>query len=181
MATSKTVSGEFRTKVYFAHVQEPSQYGNYEVNLAVTPEIEKVLTDLRLDKKIKDGKDKINEGGKYITLRNSVVDLKGFESDMVIVDQNMRRTKELVGNGSECIVYWRSYDTPKYGKVIKLGKMIDWDDENKKKKFATLKVIELVSFAKTSGFEFTEEEDMFPPSEDLKKDTAKVMSFEIEA
>jgi hypothetical protein len=172
MATAtKTVTGEFHTKVYFAHVQEPSQFGNYEVNLAVTPEI---------DKKIKDGKERINDGGKYITLRNPVVDLKGFESEMVIIDQAGKRTKALIGNGSECIVYWRSYDTPKYGKVIKLGKMIDWDEDNKKKKFGTLKVIELVEFSKPSG-DFAdaleESADPFPPSEDLKKD----MTFEIEA
>jgi len=180
MATaSKTVSGEFRSTVYFAHVQEPSQFGNYEVNVAVTPEIEKKLIELRLDKKIKNGKDKINDGGKYITLRNSVVDLKGFESEMVILDQNGKKTKALVGNGSECVIYWRSYDTPKYGKVIKLGKMIDWDEDNKKKKFATLKVIELVSYEKPED-EFSAalaEEDPFPASADLTKSA----EFEIEA
>jgi hypothetical protein len=183
MATaSKTVTGEFRTKVYFAHVQEPSQFGNYEVNLAVTPEIEKKLIELRLDKKIKDGKERINDGGKYLTLRNPVVDLKGFESEMVIIDENGKRTKSLIGNGSECIVYWRVYDTPKYGKVIKLGKMIDWDEENKKKKFGTLKVVELVSYEKPTD-EFAsamEEADPFPPSEELKVKPRSV-EFEIEA
>ena len=180
---TKTVTGEFRTKVYFAHVQEPSQFGNYEVNLAVTPEIEKKLIELRLDKKIKDGKDRINDGGKFITLRNPVVDLKGFESEMVIIDQAGKRTKALIGNGSECIVYWRSYDTPKYGKVIKLGKMLDWDEDNKKKKFGTLKVIELVEYAKpSSDFDSALEEtvDTFPPSENLKA-APKDMTFEIEA
>jgi hypothetical protein len=182
MATaSKTVTGEFRTKVYFAHVQEPSQFGNYEVNLAVTPEIEKKLIELRLDKKIKDGKERINDGGKYLTLRNPVVDLKGFESEMVIIDENGKRTKALIGNGSECIVYWRSYDTPKYGKVIKLGKMIDWDEENKKKKFGTLKVVELVSYEKpTDEFAAAIESDPFPPSENLEVKPRSV-EFEIEA
>ena len=182
MATaSKTVTGEFRTKVYFAHVQEPSQFGNYEVNLAVTPEIEKKLIELRLDKKIKDGKERINDGGKYLTLRNPVVDLKGFESEMVIIDENGKRTKALIGNGSECIVYWRSYDTPKYGKVIKLGKMIDWDEENKKKKFGTLKVVELVSYEKpTDEFAAAIENDPFPPSENLEVKPRSV-EFEIEA
>lgn len=181
MATaSKTVTGEFRTKVYFAHVQEPSQFGNYEVNLAVTPEIEKKLIELRLDKKIKDGKERINDGGKYLTLRNPVVDLKGFESEMVIIDENGKRTKALIGNGSECIVYWRSYDTPKYGKVIKLGKMIDWDEDNKKKKFGTLKVIELVSYEKPDEFAAAMEEDPFPKSENLEVKPRSV-EFEIEA
>jgi len=182
MATaSKTVTGEFRTKVYFAHVQEPSQFGNYEVNLAVTPEIEKKLIELRLDKKIKDGKERINDGGKYLTLRNPVVDLKGFESEMVIIDENGKRTKSLIGNGSECLVYWRVYDTPKYGKVIKLGKMIDWDEENKKKKFGTLKVVELVSYEKpTDEFAAAIESDPFPPSENLEVKPRSV-EFEIEA
>jgi len=181
MATSsKTVTGEFRTKVYFAHVQEPSQFGNYEVNLAVTPEIEKKLIELRLDKKIKDGKERINDGGKFLTLRNPVVDLKGFESEMVIIDQAGKRTKSLIGNGSECIVYWRSYDTPKYGKVIKLGKMIEWDEDNKKKKFGAIKVIELVEYAKPNEFADAMEEDS-PPFEELKvKTKAKDMTFEIE-
>jgi hypothetical protein len=178
---SKTVTGEFRTKVYFAHVQEPSQFGNYEVNLAVTPEIEKKLIELRLDKKIKDGKERINDGGKYLTLRNPVVDLKGFESEMVIIDENGKRTKSLIGNGSECLVYWRVYDTPKYGKVIKLGKMIDWDEENKKKKFGTLKVVELVSYEKpTDEFAAAIESDPFPPSENLEVKPRSV-EFEIEA
>lgn len=176
----KTVSGEFRSTVYFAHVQEPSQFGNYEINIAVTPEIEKKLIELRLDKKIKEGKERINDGGKYLTLRNSVVDLKGFESEMVVLDQNGKRTKNLIGNGSECLVYWRSYDTPKYGKVIKLGKMIDWDEDNKKKKFATIKVIELVEYEKQLD-EFAaaleDEADPFPKSE-LPK--SKKASFEIE-
>lgn len=182
MATSKTVTGEFRTKVYFAHVQEPSQFGNYEVNLAVTPEMEKKLIELRLDKKIKDGKERINNGGKYLTLRNSAVDLKGFESEMVVIDQNGKRTKELIGNDSECIVYWRVYDTPKYGKVIKLGKMIDWDEDNKVKKFGTLKVVELVPYNSPVN-EFAdamEEEDPFPPSTNLKP-KPKSAEFEIEA
>ena len=187
---TKTITGEFRTKVYFAHVQEPSQFGNYEINLAVTPEIEKKLIELRLDKKIKDGKERINNGGKFLTLRNAVVDLKGFESEMVIIDQNGKRTKALIGNDSECIVYWRVYDTPKYGKVIKLGKMLDWDEENKKKKFGTLKIVELVEYSKPSD-EFadamdTAEEDPFPKSAELplpvpKKDKSKSVSFEIEA
>lgn len=183
MANSKTVTGEFRTKVYFAHVQEPSQYGHYEVNIAVTPEIEKKLIELRLDKKIKDGKEKINDGGKYLTLRNSAVDLRGFESEMVIIDQNGKRTKDLVGNGSECIVYWRSYDTPKYGKVIKFGKMIDWDEDNKKKKFGAMKVLELVSYAaKANEFAdaMADDEDPFPPSAELKAKPREA-SFEIEA
>jgi len=184
MATTKTVTGEFRTKVYFAHVQEPSQFGNYEVNLAVTPEMEKALISMRLDKKIKDGKERINNGGKYLTLRNAAVDLSGFESEMVVIDQNGKRTKDLIGNDSECIVYWRSYDTPKYGKVIKLGKMIDWDEENKKKKFGALKVIELVAYASPVN-EFAaamdEAEDPFPPSADLKPKKSKSVEFEIEA
>ena len=181
MATaSKTVTGEFRTKVYFAHVQEPSQYGNYEVNLAVTPEIEKRLIELRLDKKIKEGKERINDGGKFITLRNAPVDLKGFESEMVIIDENGKRTKALIGNGSECIVYWRVYDHPKYGKVIKLGKMIDWDEENKKKKFGTLKIVELVAYDKPEDAfaDAMDDEDPFPKSAELKTKTAE---FEIEA
>lgn len=181
MATaSKTITGEFRTKVYFAHVQEPSQFGNYEINLAVTPEMEKKLVEMRLDKKIKDGKERINDGGKYLTLRNSAVDLKGFESEMVVIDQNGKRTKALIGNGSECIVYWRSYDTPKYGKVIKLGKMIDWDEDNKKKKFGTLKVVELVAYEKQQD-EFADAMDDDDPvftSAELKTKTAE---FEIEA
>lgn len=196
MATaSKTVTGEFRTKVYFAHVQEPSQFGNYEINLAVTPEIEKKLIDLRLDKKIKDGKERINNGGKYITLRNATVDLKGFESEMVVIDQNGKRTKALIGNDSECIVYWRSYDTPKYGKVIKLGKMIEWDEENKKKKFGTLKIVELVAYDKPDDFadaldSSSDDDDPFPkselppPAEVKAKGTnvsKKTVSFEIEA
>jgi hypothetical protein len=189
--TSKTITGEFRTKVYFAHVQEPSQYGNYEINLAVTPEIEKKLIELRLDKKIKDGKERINNGGKFLTLRNAAIDLGGFESEMVVIDQNGKRTKSLIGNDSECIVYWRSYDTPKYGKVIKLGKMIDWDEENKKKKFGTLKIVELVEYASPVN-EFaaamdaaSEGEDPFPKSElpppaEVKAKSKKV-TFEIEA
>ena len=187
---TKTITGEFRTKVYFAHVQEPSQFGNYEINLAVTPEIEKKLIELRLDKKIKDGKERINNGGKFLTLRNAVVDLKGFESEMVIIDQNGKRTKALIGNDSECIVYWRVYDTPKYGKVIKLGKMIDWDEENKKKKFGTLKIVELVEYNKPedafSEAMDTAEEDPFPKSAELppaevKTKKGKSVSFEIEA
>lgn len=191
---TKTITGEFRTKVYFAHVQEPSQFGNYEINLAVTPEIEKKLIELRLDKKIKGGKERINNGGKYITLRNSVVDLKGFESEMVIIDQNGKRTKSLIGNDSECIVYWRSYDTPNYGKVIKLGKMLDWDEENKKKKFGALKIIELVEYSKPNEFadamDAAEEADPFPKSAELPPPEVKTtnvskksksVSFEIEA
>lgn len=188
MATAtKTLTGEFRTKVYFAHVQEPSQFGNYEVNLAVTPEMEKTLISMRLDKKIKDGKERINNGGKYITLRNSAVDLQGHESEMVVIDQNGKRTKALVGNDSECIVYWRSYDTPKYGKVIKLGKMIDWDQENKKKKFGALKIVELVAFGIEPRDEFAaamEEataDEQLPPPLVAPKSRKKDVTFEIEA
>lgn len=193
MATnSKTVTGEFRTKVYFAHVQEPSQYGHYEVNIAVTPEIEKTLIDMRLDKKIKDGKERINDGGKFLTLRNAAIDLNGNDSEMVVIDQNGKRTKSLVGNGSECIVYWRSYDTPKYGKVIKLGKMIDWDQEGKKKKFGTMKVIDLVEYNSpvnefAAAMDEAEESDPFPKSElpvaasEVKAKKSKSISFEIEA
>jgi hypothetical protein len=191
MATaSKTVTGEFRTKVYFAHVQEPSQFGNYEINLAVTPEIEKKLIELRLDGKIKDGKERINNGGRFLTLRNAAIDLGGFESEMVVIDQNGKRTKSLIGNDSECIVYWRAYDTPKYGKVIKLGKMIDWDEENKKKKFGTLKIVELVEYASpvnefAAAMDAASEEDPFPKSElpppsEVKAKSKKV-TFEIEA
>jgi hypothetical protein len=104
---------------------------------------------------------------------------------MVVIDQNGKRTKALVGNDSECIVYWRSYDTPKYGKVIKLGKMIDWDQENKKKKFGAMKIVELVAYEKPNDEfasameEVTEDEPLAAPV--APKSRKKDVTFEIEA
>jgi hypothetical protein len=188
MNKSKTVTGEFKSKVYFTHVQSPSQYGNYEVNIAVTPDIEKKLIEMRLDKKIKDGKERINNGGKFLTLRNAVVDLQGFESEMVVLDQEGKKTKALIGNDSECIVYWRSYDSPKYGKVIKFGKMVNWDEDNKKKTFGAMKIVNLVEYAKPlNEFLSSEEENevtppVIPTAAAIKSSAKnkKSVSFEIE-
>ncbi len=141
-----TINGEFRSTVFYAHVHEPSKYGHFEINIAVTPEIEKELTKLRLDGKIKSGKDVVNNGGKYLALRTTEVDRSNNTSSMVIVDADGRPMKDLVGNGSECIVYWRAYDDAKYGRVIKFGKMLEWDQEAKTKTFAGLKVVKLVEY-----------------------------------
>jgi hypothetical protein len=77
--------------------------------------------------------------------------------------------------------------------VIKLGKMIDWDEENKKKKFGTLKIVELVEYASpvnefAAAMDAAAEEDPFPKSElpptttlEVKKTKGKTVSFEIEA
>ena len=141
-----TINGEFRSTVFYAHVHEPSKYGHFEINIAVTPEIEKQLVGYRLEGKIKDGKEAINNGGKYLALRTTEVDRSNNTSSMVIVDSDGRPMKELVGNGSECIVYWRAYDDPKYGRVIKFGKMLDWDQDAKTKTFAGLKVVKLIEY-----------------------------------
>lgn len=173
-ANTKTLNGEFRTNVYFAHVHEPSQYGNYEVNIAVTPEIEKELIKNRLDGKIKSGKESINNGGKYMTLRNAPVDRAGNTSQMVVVDSFGKPMTDLVGNGSECLIYWRAYDHPQYGRIIKFGKMLDWDQEAKTKKFAAMKVISLVEY-KAGG------NDFFEPLPPAKQTAAtKEVEFEIE-
>jgi hypothetical protein len=147
-----TINGEFRTRVAYAHVHEPSKYGHFETNIEVTPEIEKKLVELRLDKKIKSGKDALFNGGKYLALRTAQIDRSGTTSSMVVVDANGQPMTELVGNGSECIVFWRAYDDKQYGRVIKFGKMIDWDQEGKSKKFAGLKVVSLVPYQKTDTF-----------------------------
>ena len=174
MAASKTINGEFRTNVYFAHVHEPSQFGHFEVNLAVTPEIEKKLVELRLDGKIKKGKETINSGGKYITLRNPASDRSNNVSTMMVVDSFGKPMTELVGNGSECIVYWRAYDHPQYGRIIKFGKMMDWDQEAKTKQFAAMKVVNLVEY-KSGG------NDFFEPLPAAKEAPAsKSVEFEIE-
>ncbi len=174
MSASKTLNGEFRANVYFAHVHEPSQFGHFEVNIAVTPEIEKKLVELRLDGKVKSGKDTINNGGKYMTLRNPQSDRTNNVSSMVVVDSFGKPMTDLVGNGSECIVYWRAYDHPQYGRIIKFGKMLDWDQDEKTKKFAAMKVVNLVEY-KTGGNAF------FEPLPDAKEPPAsKEVEFEIE-
>jgi len=147
-----TINGEFRTRVAYAHVHEPSKYGHFETNIEVTPEIEKKLVELRLDKKIKSGKDTLFNGGKYLALRTTQIDRSGNVSSMVVVDANGQPMTDLVGNGSECIVFWRAYDDKQYGRVIKFGKMLDWDQEGKTKKFAGLKVVTLVPYQKTDTF-----------------------------
>lgn len=142
-----TINGEFRTRVAYAHVQEPSKFGHFEVNIEVTPDIEQELVKNRLDKKIKSGKDNIFDGGKYLSLRTAHVDRQGNVSSMLVVDANGKPMTDLVGNGSECIVYWRAYDDKQYGRVIKFGRMRDWDQEAKTKTFAGLKVVNLVPYA----------------------------------
>lgn len=175
-----TINGEFRTRVAYAHVQEPSKYGHFETNIEVTPEIESKLVELRLDKKIKSGKDNIFNGGKYLSLRTTQVDRGGNVSSMVVVDANGKPMTDLVGNGSECIVYWRSYDDKQYGRVIKFGKMLEWDQEAKTKKFAGLKVVNLVQYQKSDNFFAPVEAGQAPaPSVDQSTKT-RAAQFEIE-
>lgn len=173
-----TMNGEFRTTVFYAHVHEPSKYGHFEINLAVTPEMEKELTSLRLDGKIKAGKEAINNGGKYLALRTTQVDRSNNTSSMVIVGADGRPMKDLVGNGSECIVYWRAYDDKQYGRVIKFGKMLDWDQDAKTKTFAGLKVINLVEYK-------NDKNDFYTPVEGTSSTPSparqpKEVSFELE-
>jgi hypothetical protein len=70
--------------------------------------------------------------------------------------------------------------------------MIDWDEENKKKKFGTLKIVELVEYASpvnefAAAMDAASEEDPFPkselppPAEVKAKGKGKTVSFEIEA
>lgn len=176
-----TMNGEFRTTVFYAHVHEPSKYGHFEVNVAVTPEMEKELTSLRLDGKIKSGKDVVNNGGKYLALRTTQVDRSNNTSSMVVVDADGRPMQDLIGNGSECIVYWRAYDDKQYGRVIKFGKMLDWDQEGKTKKFAAMKVVKLVEYKNDKNDFFTPVAGAESDNTMAKKTPApKEVSFELE-
>lgn len=175
------LNGEFRTNVYYAHVHEPSKYGHFEINIEVTPEIEKQLIANRLDGKIKSGKDNIANGGKYLALRTTQIDRSGNVSSMVVVDSNGVLMKDLVGNGSECIVYWRAYDDQKYGRVIKFGKMLDWDQEGKTKTFAAVKVVNLVPYEnKTNNFFSPVAGAEFDKAMASSPKAPKEMAFELE-
>lgn len=177
-----TINGEFRTRVAYPYVHEPSKYGSFEVNLEVTPEIEKKLVELRLDKKIKSGKDNLFNGGKYLSLRTPQMERSGVSSTMIVVGPNGQPTQDLVGNGSECIIYWRSYDDKQYGRVIKFGKMLEWNKEDNTKKFAALKVVNLIPYEKKDPF-YSPVEGYSPEKESSGTDTGtpdRVVEFELE-
>ena len=176
-----TINGEFRTRVAYAHVQEPSKFGHFEVNIEVTPDIEEELVKHRLDKKIKSGKDTIFDGGKYLSLRTAQVDRQGNVSKMLVVDALGKLMTDLVGNGSECIVYWRAYDDKQYGRVIKFGKMRDWDQEGKTKTFDALKVVNLVEYSKANDSFFTPLEVGAAPKPTKVTNKSRAAEFEIEA
>jgi len=176
-----TTNGEFRTRVMYAHVQEPSKFGHYETNIEVTPDIEEQLVGLRLDKKIKSGKENIFDGGKYLTLRTAHVDRQGNISKMVVVDALGKPMTDLIGNGSECIVYWRAYDDKQYGRVIKFGRMLEWDEDAKIKKFAALKVVNLVEYSKGTDSFFAPLEVGAAPKPTKVTNKSRAAEFEIEA
>lgn len=175
-----TINGEFRSKIAYAHVHEPSQYGHFEVNVEVTPEIEKQLIEYRLEGKIKSGKANIFDGGKHLPLRTTQVDRGGNVSSIIVVDSNGKPMKDLVGNGSECITYWRAYDDPKYGRVIKFGKMLDWDQEGKTKTFAGLKVVSLIEYKNDKNTFFTPVDNNFSAALAAVPKASKEVSFELE-
>ena len=153
MADKKIVLKD--VEVCWAKLQEPatkwkSDELEYTVALKMTDQLERLMTDYKLNKTVKEGKDTTFDGARFIQIGLDEKTRGGWTRYGEVYDKDGNPTQSLVGNGSKVNMFV-SIGESQYGNIIKLGHLSHMESETKEMYFDFCQVMELVDFEQPSA------------------------------
>jgi hypothetical protein len=153
MADKKIVIKD--VEVSWAKLQEPdnkymSEDLEYSVSLKMNDQLEKLMTDYKINKKVKEGKDSTFDGARHINITLTEKTSGGWTRFGEVYDKNGNPTEALVGNGSKVNMFVTIGDS-NYGNIIKLGHLSDMNRDTKEMFFDFCQVMEIVDYEAPSA------------------------------
>jgi hypothetical protein len=153
MADKKIVIKD--VEVSWAKLQEPdtkymSEEMEFSVTLKMTDQLEKLMTDYKINKKVKEGKDSTFDGARHINIVLSERTSGGWTRFGEVYDKDGNPSESLVGNGSKVNMFVTVGDSS-YGNIIKLGHLSDMNRDTKEMFFDFCQVMELVDYESPSA------------------------------
>ena len=153
MADKKIVIND--VEVSWAKLQEPankymSDELEYSVSLKMNDQLEKLMTDYKINKKVKEGKDSTFDGARHINIALAEKTSGGWTRYGEVYDKDGNPSKALVGNGSKVNMFVTIGDS-NYGNIIKLGHLADMNRETKEMFFEFCQVMEIVDYEAPSA------------------------------
>ena len=143
------------TEVCWAKLQEPapkymSEDLEYTVAIKMNDQLEKLMTDYKLNKKVKEGKDSTFDGARFIQIGLDEKTRGGWTRYGEVYDANGNPSEALIGNGSKVNMFV-SIGNSQYGNIIKLGHLSTMNNETKEMFFDFCQVMDLVEYNQTSA------------------------------
>ena len=154
MATDKKIVLK-DVEVCWAKIQEPankymSDELEYTVAVKMNDQLDRLMKDFKLNKKVKEGKDSTFDGGRFIQVGLDEKTRSGWTRYGEVYDKDGNPTESLVGNGSKMNLFVSIGDSS-YGNIIKLGHLSHMEQETKEMYFDFCQVMELVDFEQSSA------------------------------
>ena len=154
MADKKIVIKD--VEVSWAKLQEPANMYKsetemeYSVSLKMNDQLEKIMTDYKINKTVREGKDSTFEGARHINIALTEKTSGGWTRYGEVYDKNGNPSEALVGNGSKVNMFVTIGDS-NYGNIIKLGHLSDMNRDTKEMFFDFCQVMEIVDYEAPSA------------------------------
>lgn len=154
MADKKIVIKD--VEVSWAKLQEPANMYKsetemeYSVSLKMNDQLEKIMTDYKINKTVREGKDSTFDGARHINIALTEKTSGGWTRYGEVYDKNGNPSKALVGNGSKVNMFITIGDSS-YGNIIKLGHLSDMNRESMEMFFDFCQVMEIIDYEAPSA------------------------------
>tara|TARA_B110000908_G_scaffold69520_1_gene83853 strand:- start:1540 stop:2070 length:531 start_codon:yes stop_codon:yes gene_type:complete len=153
MADKKIVL--MNVEVCWAKLQEPdnkymSEEMEYSVAIKMNDQLASLMSDYKLNKKVKSGKDSTFDGGEFISIALAEKTSGGWTRFGEVYDKDGVPSDSLIGNGSKVNMFVTIGDSS-YGNIIKLGHLSDMNRETMDMFFDFCQIQELVDFEAPSA------------------------------
>lgn len=122
----------------------------FTVAIKMTDQLDDLMKDYKLNKKVKEGKDSTFDGGRFIQVGLDAKTKSGWRRYGEVYDKDGNPTNDLIGNGSKMNLFV-SIGTSQYGNLIKLGHLSDMNQESKEMYFDFGQVMDLVDYEQGSA------------------------------
>ena len=142
-------------EVCWAKLQEPdtkymSEDLAYTVAIKMNDQLENLMTDYKLNKKVKEGKDTTFDGARFIQIGLDEKTRGGWTRYGEVYDAEGNPSEALLGNGSKVNMFISIGDS-QYGNIIKLGHLSTMNQDTKEMFFDFCQITDLVEYNKTSA------------------------------
>jgi len=142
-------------EVCWAKLQEPaakymSEDLAYTVAIKMNDQLENLMTDYKLNKKVKEGKDTTFDGARFIQIGLDEKTRGGWTRYGEVYDAEGNPSEALLGNGSKVNMFVSIGDS-QYGNIIKLGHLSTMNQDTKEMFFDFCQITDLVEYNKTSA------------------------------
>ena len=154
MADKKIVLKD--VEVCWAKLQEPAlKYMSdteteFTVAIKMNDQLERLMTDFKLNKKVKEGKDTTFDGARFIQIGLDHTTRGGWTRYGEVYDAEGNPSEALLGNGSKVNMFISIGDS-QYGNIIKLGHLSTMNQDTKEMFFDFCQITDLVEYNKTSA------------------------------